>query len=125
MVLARTLQVQAIAFMAYGVGFLLIPEVLNDSILGWADTETVFSRVIGGAFIGIAWLERNLSQEVDRRPRDAWPLALIPSLFVVGFLWEKIADSYTGPDTWWWVNLIVSATFAVLVATSIVAADRR
>lgn len=114
---SRVLQIQAIAFIVYGIGFFLIPDAINDSIFGWEGTEPIFGRVIGGTFLGLGLVEWRLAGGVVDRA-VVWFYTLVPGLFVVAFIWERLADTYTGPDLWYWVNFGVSAVFFVLVGAT-------
>lgn len=121
---SRVLQIQAIAFALYGIGFFLIPDIINDAIFGWDETERIFGRVIGGAFLGIAFIEWRVAAR-DVEVANAWPFALIPGLFVIAFIWERAAGTFTGTDSWYWVNLAVSVVFFLLVGGALMQASPR
>lgn len=118
-------RIQALAFAAYGIAFYLAPDPINDAVFGWAETESIFGRVIGASFLGIAWLEWRLSPWMADNPSWAYPFALIPLLFAIAFVWDRAADTFTGPDSWWWPNFIVSVVFTLLVGGTTVSAVRR
>ena len=114
----RVLQIQSLAFLVYGLGFFAVPDLLNEVVLGWEGTDSIFGRIIGGAFIGVAWIEWRVASSIRQQPADVWPFVLIPTLFVAGFVWERLAGTYDGSDLWWWVNIGVSAVFMVVVGAS-------
>ena len=121
MSLTPILKFQAVVFVLYGVMLLLVPDFYNE-LLDWEGSETVFGRLLGGAFIGIGWLEWKVAPGADAS--DAWPFAAIPVLFVVALVWEYAADTYTGSDLWLWTNLGVSAFFALLVGGAAMSSRR-
>ena len=122
--LSIVLKVQALAFFGYGVAWILIPEFLNDTILGWENIDNTWPRGIGVAFVGLAWVAYLVDRKLESRLDLVWPLALVPALYVVTFVSERIADTFPGSDAWWWTNLVVSLGFAIaLVGTRVKAKD--
>ena len=122
--LSMVLKAQALAFFGYGVAWILIPDFVNDTILGWENIDNSWPRAIGVAFVGLAGVAYLVERKLESRLDLVWPLALVPSLYVVTFVSERIADTYQGSDTWWWTNLVVSLVFSIaVVGTRVMAKD--
>lgn len=110
--LSGILRFQAIVFALFGIVLFLIPDFYNE-LYGWEGADTVLGRIIGATFLGVAWIEWRVADGAGAS--TAWPFVLIPTLFVVGFLWEFFAETYQGTDAWLWTHLGISAFFALLV----------
>ncbi len=112
--LATIMRFQSFAFALYGVAFFLVPDFTMDTIFGW-DTMSFFPRALGATLIGVAWLEW---RGIDRFAADrslVWPFVAIPTLLLVGLVWEQTAGTYEGTDLFYWVSVAVTAFFAVTV----------
>lgn len=114
--LAMIMRIQAVVFGLYGLAFLLIPDFTLDTIFGWEGVETFWPRAVAVPFLGVAWLEWGVASRLDSRLDLVWPFALIPALFLVVFVWEKVADTYTGSDLFFWFSVVLVTVFAVAVA---------
>ncbi len=114
----RAMQIQAVAFLAFGLVLFIIPDVYNE-LFGWEDADTVLGRLIGATFIGLGWVELN-----SARRGDALPFAVVPTLLVLAFVWEMTADTFAGPDEWIWFNGGVSAAFAVMMWAAVFSDSR-
>lgn len=112
--LRTVMRIQSVVFFAYGAAFLLIPDFAIGTLFGY-DVATFWPRGLGAALLGVAWVEWNVAERLGERLDLVWPFALIPALFVVGFLWERAAGTYPGTVSFWWVNLVVSLVFFVAV----------
>jgi hypothetical protein len=75
------MKVQALVFAAYALGWFPIPNLVNDTILGW-DSGSFWPRMIGGSFFGVALAEWNVVKDLPNRMDLVLPFALIP----LGFL---------------------------------------
>jgi hypothetical protein len=113
--LLTIMRLQIAAFAIYGIGFFFIPDFTLDTVFGW-DTATSFARGLGAAFLVLAWIEYNVTTRLADRMDLVWPFAVLPALLLVGFLWEKAADTYDGTDLFFWVTVVVTVFFSVTVA---------
>ncbi len=113
--LTTIMRVQSFVFAVYGVTFFLVPDFTLDTIFGW-ETMSLFPRVIGGVFIGVAWLEWNAASRIAERREQVWPFVAIPTLILFAFIWEQAADTYEGSDLFFWVSVAVTAFFALGVS---------
>lgn len=112
--LRTVMRIQAVVFFAYGASFLLIPDFALGTLFGY-DVESMWPRALGAAFLGVTWLEWNVTNMLESRLDLVWPFALIPGLLLVVFLWERAADTYPGTESFWWVSLVVTVVFFVAV----------
>lgn len=112
--LRTIMKVQAVVFFAYGASFLLIPDFALGTLFGY-DVESIWPRVLGAAFLGITWVEWNITERLEDRLDLVWPFALIPGLILVVFLWERAAGTYPGTESFFWVSLVVTLVFFVAV----------
>ena len=108
----RAMQIQAVAFLAFGLVLFLVPDWYN-SLFGWEDSDVTLGRIIGGTFLGVGLIEWRVSPSPDRG--TVMPFAIIPTLFVIGGVWDRAADTFAGTDGWFWFNFGVSAVFAILM----------
>jgi len=113
--LLTIMRLQIVAFAIYGIGFFFVPDFTLDTVFGW-DTTTSLARGLGAAFLVLAWIEYNITTKLADRMDLVWPFAVLPALLLVGFLWEKAADTYDGTDLFFWVTVVVTVFFAVTVA---------
>lgn len=112
--LTTIMRIQSVVFALYGVTFFLVPDFVLDGIFGW-ETMSLFPRVLGAVFIGVAWLEWNIGNRIGERADLVWPFVAIPGLILVSFVWEQAADTYEGTDLFFWVSIAVTAFFALAV----------
>jgi hypothetical protein len=113
--LTTIMRIQSLVFAVYGVTFFLVPDFTLDTIFGW-ETMSLFPRAIGAAFIGLAWLEWNVTNRLAERRNQVWPFAAIPTLILVALIWERAADTYEGSDLFFWVSVAVTGFFALGVS---------
>jgi hypothetical protein len=109
------MRLQIAAFAIYGIGFFFVPDFTLDTVFGW-DTTTSLARGLGAAFLVLAWIEYNITAKLADRMDLVWPFAVLPALLLVGFLWERAADTYDGTDLFFWVTVVVTVFFSVTVA---------
>ncbi len=113
--LTTIMRIQSFVFAVYGVTFFLVPDFTLDTIFGW-ETMSLFPRVAGAAFIGVAWLEWNVTNRLAERREQVWPFVAIPTLILIAFIWEEAADTYEGSDLFFWVSVAITAFFALAVS---------
>lgn len=113
--LTSVLRIQAVVFAAYSALFLLAPDFTMDTVFGWADQPVLWVRAVGVPFAGMALTGWLVAANLETRLDLVWPLVVVPALFVVVFLAEKIAGAYEGSDLFFWVSLAVSAFFTLAV----------
>jgi hypothetical protein len=113
--LLTIMRLQIVAFAIYGIGFFFIPDFTLDTVFGW-DTTTSLARGLGAAFLVLAWIEYNITAKLADRMDLVWPFAVLPALLLIGFLWEKAADTYDGTDLFFWVTVVVTVFFSAAVA---------
>ncbi len=121
--LEMIMKVQAIVFLVYAVGWFFMPEFVNDTIFGW-ETDTVWPRLMGGAFLAIAWGEWRVVEKLEERLDLVWMFAGIPLAFLAGFLWELIADTYPGSDSFAAISIAITIVFGAGVSAARLAAER-
>jgi len=121
--LTMIMKIQAVAFLAYAVGWFFIPDFINDTVLGW-DTETVWARVLGGVFFGVAFGEWKVIEKLEERMDLVWMFAAIPIGILAALLWEQLADTYTGSDLFFWVSVAVTVVFGTAVTAARLSAGR-
>lgn len=115
--LTAILRFQALAFVVYGLAFLLAPDFTLDSIFGWEGTETIFVRVGGAAFLGLGWFDWLVADRLESRMEMVWPLVLVPTLLLIVTVWQRLAGNYEGTESFYWVSVAVTAFFAVSVGS--------
>jgi hypothetical protein len=120
--LTTIMRVQSFAFAAYGVAFFFLPDFTLDTIFGW-ETTSSFPRVLGALFIGVAWLEWNISSRVADRREQVWPFVAIPALILIALIWEQAAGTYEGSDLFFWVSVAVTVFFALSVSLAAMRAE--
>jgi hypothetical protein len=113
--LTTIMRIQSLVFAVYGVTFFLVPDFTLDTIFGW-ETMSLFPRVIGAVFIGVAWLEWNVTNRIAEHRDLVWPFVAIPTLILIAFIWEQAADTYEGSDLFFWVSVAITAFFALGVS---------
>lgn len=120
--LATIMRLQSLVFAVYGVTFFLLPDFTLDTIFGW-ETMSLFPRAVGAAFIGLAWLEWNVTNRISERGDLVWPYVAVPTLILIGFIWEQAAGTYEGSDLFFWVTVAVTAIFALGVSSAAIRSD--
>ena len=113
--LSSVMKLQAVVFAGYAVLFLVAPDFTVDTIFGWANQPTIWIRAVGVPFAGLALLAWLVATKLDTRLDLVWPLALVPALFVVVFVGERIAGTYEGSDRFFWASLAVTVFFSLTV----------
>jgi len=121
--LAMFMRFQTFAFLAYAIGWFLLPDFVNDTVFGW-DTETFWPRLMGAGFFAIAWGEWKVIERLPERMDLVWMFVGIPLGLLVALLWERLADSYTGSELFWWVSVAVTAVFGIGLAVLRSGADQ-
>jgi len=112
--LRSAMRFQAIAYGVYGLSFFFIPAFVIGTVFDW-DTSSYWARGLGAVFIGVAWLEWNITAKLEERRDLVWPFALIPALLLVGIVWEKVADTYDGSDAYFTMVVVVTLFFTILI----------
>lgn len=110
------MRIQAVVFALFGIGWFFIPGVIMDSLFSMPDVDVGWVRVLGGAFLGIAWLEWAVVQRLEDRVDLVWGFAFLPAIFLISTLWDKAAGSFTGTASFYWMVVVVTTLFAVLVS---------
>jgi hypothetical protein len=113
-VLRNAMRLQAIVFAIYGLSFFFVPDFTLGTIFDW-DTSSYWARSLGAAFIAVAWLEWNIAAKLEERQDLVWPFVLIPALLLVTAVWEKAADTYEGSDAFFWMVVVVTLLFTILI----------
>lgn len=114
--LTTVMRLQSVVFALYGVAWFLIPGAVMDSLFSMSDAPVGWIRVLGGALLGIAWLEWMIIQRLEERIDLVWPFAFIPAIFLVSTLWDKAEGTFDGTDAFFWMVVVVTVVFAALVA---------
>jgi hypothetical protein len=116
MLMRTFLRVQAAIYLTFAIGWFLVPDFVNNTILGW-DTETFFPRVMGGGFFGLAWGAWRTAEKLDQRADFAWMFAAIPIGYFAAMVWEAVSGDYSGSGVFWWVCGAITAAsgFGVLL----------
>ena len=120
--LTTIMRIQSLAFAIYGVTFFLVPDFTLGTIFGW-ETMSFFPRVAGATFIGVAWLEWNVTNQLAKRREQIWPFVAIPSLILITLIWEQAANTYEGSDLFFWVSVGVTAFFALALGLAAVRSE--
>ena len=106
---------QAVVFAIYGLPYLLIPT--NTQVLtGQAPVpETYILRVIGIAFVMLAWLEFQIAADLARYRGLSLTYAVISAFYFVTIALQLATTGFNGAAWYWWLNLVVSAAFTIAV----------
>ncbi|MDK1018427.1 MAG: hypothetical protein QGD89_03375 [Actinomycetota bacterium] len=122
--LVVVLRIQAVVFLAYGLSFMLVPDFTLDTIFGWENAETFFTRMAGVTFLALAWFGWLVARHLESRLDEVWPLVLVPVLLLVVVIGERASGAYDGSELFYWVSIVVTAFFAVAVGGSRLAVRR-
>lgn len=114
--LRMVMRIQTVVFALYGIGWFFIPGAIMDSVFSMPNVDVGWVRVLGGAFLGIAWLEWAIVRRLEERIDLVWGFAFLPVIFLISTLWDKAVGTFTGTDAFYWMVVVVTAVFAVLVA---------
>lgn len=117
--LTTMLRVQSVVFAGYGVTFFFVPDFTLGTIFGW-ETMSLFPRIVGVGFIGLAWLEWNVAKRISERRDLVWPYVGVPVLILIGFIWEQAAGTYEGSDLFFWVSVALTVFFCNATMTPVV-----
>jgi hypothetical protein len=120
-VLARTMAVQAIVLLGYGLPYLLMPAWIQALTQQPPVPETYFLRALGIAFIVLAWLELTMARDLARYRDLAVAYAVLPATYCVTILLQFVTTGFNGAAWFWWLNVLVTGGFAI----ALVAARRR
>lgn len=115
--LTLIMRIQTIAFLGYALGWLLVPDLVNDGIFGW-DTETFWARGLGAVFLAVAYGEWQVIGKLEERLDLVWMYAVIPIGILVALLWERLAGTFNGTDLFFWVSVGVTVVFGTAVAAA-------
>ena len=119
------LRLEAAAFTGFGLVFFFIPELWNDGIFGWEGTTILFARIIGAAYLGLAVLAWKLVAMGDVDATLVWGFALVPVAVLAAMIWDKAADTYTGPDSWLWLHGGLIVAYTILGVWAGISASRQ
>jgi hypothetical protein len=104
---------QSIVLAVYGIPYLVMPAGIQ-RLTGQAPVpETYFLRVVGIAFIVLAWLEFQVAGDLARYRGLTLAYAILPALFFVTIALQLATTGFTGALWFWWLNLAITAAFAV------------
>lgn len=106
---------QAVVFAIYGLPYLLIPA--NTQVLTGQPPvpETYILRVIGIAFVMLAWLEFQIVADLPRYQGLTLTYAVISASYFVTIALQLATTGFNGAAWYWWLNLVVTAAFAIAV----------
>ncbi len=105
--------VQSVVLAVYGLPYLLMPAS-TQVLTGQAPVpETYFLRVVGIAFIMLAWLEFQVAGDLARYRGLTLTYAILPASFFVTIAIQLATTGFTGALWYWWLNLAITAAFAV------------
>jgi len=116
--LKTVMQVQSIVLALYGLPYLVMPartQVLTGQA---AVPETYFLRVVGITFIMLAWLEFQVAGDLARYRALTLTYAILPALFFVTIALQLATTSFAGALWYWWLNLAITAAFAIAMFTA-------
>jgi hypothetical protein len=110
---ASAILVQSVVLVVYGLPYLLVPARAQ-VLTGQAPVpETYFLRVVGIAFIMLAWLEFQVAGDLVRYRGLTLAYAVLPAFFFVTVALQLATTGFAGALWYWWLNLAVTAVFAV------------
>jgi len=84
------------------------------TLFDW-DISPYWARAVGGLFIAIAWLERNITAKLEQRRDLVWPFVLVPAPLLAVTVWEKVADTYDGSVAYFAMVVAVTLFFTNLI----------
>ena len=111
--LRTVMLIQSVVLAVYGLPYLLLPA-RTQALTGQAPVpETYFLRVVGIAFIMLAWLEFQMAGELSRYRGLTLIYAILPASFFVTIALQLATTGFHGALWFWWLNLAVTGAFAV------------
>jgi hypothetical protein len=111
--LRAVMLVQSVVLAVYGLPYLLMPAT-TQVLTGQAPVpETYFLRVVGIAFIVLAWLEFQIAGDLARYRELTLTYAILPASFFVTIALQLATTGFTGALWFWGLNLVITAAFAV------------
>jgi hypothetical protein len=116
--LRAVMVVQSVVLAVYGLPYLLMPAN-TQALTGQPPVpETYFLRVLGIAFVMLAWLEFQIAADLPRYRRLTLTYAIIPTCFFVTIALQLGTTGFNGAVWYWWLNLVITAAFAVAMFTA-------
>lgn len=118
--LSAFLKLHAIGFLAYGLGFLLIPD-FTLSLFRYPSAHlpaTLWTRAVGVPFIALAIGEYLCDRRLSERLDLVWIFPVVPALYLVTFIWERAAGTFEGGSLFFWGNMGVFVFFLLGVGGS-------
>jgi hypothetical protein len=113
--LRAVMTAQAVVFAIYGLPYLLVPAN-TQAITGQPPVpETYILRVIGIAFVMLAWLEFQITADLPRYRRLTLTFAVISAFYFVTIALQLATTGFNGAAWYWWLNLVITAAFAIAV----------
>ncbi len=88
------------------------------------EIETVWPRVLGALFFAVAWAEWRVIDKLEERMDLVWVFSAIPFGILVALVWERIADSHTRSELFFWVSVAVTVGFGGAVTIARLSAER-
>jgi hypothetical protein len=111
--LRAVMLVQSIVLAVYGIPYLVMPAS-TQLVTGQAPVpETYFLRVVGIAFIMLAWLEYQVAGDLARYRGLTLAYAILPAFFFVTIALQLATTGFTGALWYWWLNMAITAAFAI------------
>ena len=115
--LRAVMLIQSVVLAVYGLPYLLMPD-RTQVLTGQAPVpETYFLRVVGIAFIMLAWLEFQVAGDLARYRGLTLTYAILPAAFFVTIALQFATTGFAGALWYWWLNLAITAAFAVAMFT--------
>lgn len=113
--LRAVMTAQAVVFAIYGLPYLLVPA--NTQVITGQPPvpETYILRVIGIAFVMLAWLEFQIAADLPRYRGLTLTFAVISAFYFVTIALQLATTGFNGAAWYWWLNLVVTAAFAIAV----------
>lgn len=110
--LSLLLKVQIIAFLAYGIGWFLVPQFALGTIFGFEEIPDLFHvRTVGAAFLGLTYLEIQIDRKLADRLDLVWGFVIVPALIFVALLLQY--NDMKDHMLFFWVSAAVTVFFSV------------
>ncbi|MBI4012343.1 MAG: hypothetical protein HY359_08560 [Candidatus Rokubacteria bacterium] len=116
--LKAIMTVQAVVLLVYGIPYLLIPKYATSLTQQFPLPENYILRVIGIAFVVLAWLELQIARDLERYRELTLAYAVLPALFVLTILLQSYVRGFNGAAWFWLLNAAVSGIFTIAVFTA-------
>jgi hypothetical protein len=113
--LRAVMAAQAVVFAIYGLPYLFVPA--NTQVITGQPPvpETYVLRVIGIAFVMLAWLEFQIAADLPRYRGLTLTYVAISAFYFVTIALQLATTGFNGAVWYWRLNLVISAAFAIAV----------